>query len=374
MTQDATAPLVDPRTAALARLVATLAEDVTFSLACLGGDGHLETLGKRRGETYSALLAGRPVPSLVRGDEAYLVELTRAMAPLKAPASLPMCQVVDEHVTLEGGARGLRSLFSSKPSEKDVQRVRRLGALTVRVLRAIYAADGPLDAEEQATLARLVVAMGLPAEDATSLLAEAVHSVANLDVYGDIEPSVVEALVRGGWTAAASDGVDPREEEVVKTLAAKLGMTPQKLEELRAEGIAVTDRLRAVGVAAAEAVAYVLGDRMPGVGAAFSAAVARLVLPRRYRDEIVAHAAAGTRPQLAKRHKLASADRASVLGVAWAAALADDPTLARRALLRARHDRVAQDLGEDGVKPRQAVEGFFVDVLAPAAFPMGDLS
>ena len=60
-----------------------------------------------------------------------------------------MMDVVREKVTLEIGARGLRSLFSSKPSDKDVARVKRYGSLAVRVLRAVLAADGPLDAEER---------------------------------------------------------------------------------------------------------------------------------------------------------------------------------------------------------------------------------
>ena len=54
-------------------------------------------------------------------------------------------EVVREKVTLEIGARGLRSLFSSKPSDKEVARVKRYGSLAVRVLRAVLAADGELD-------------------------------------------------------------------------------------------------------------------------------------------------------------------------------------------------------------------------------------
>ena len=49
----------------------------------------------------------------------------------------------------------------------------------------------------------------------------------------------------------------------------------------------------------------------------------------------------------------------------------EDPSLSRKALLRARHDRMAADLGEDGNKTRQAIEEWLSDVLAPAAFPMG---
>ena len=59
------------------------------------------------------------------------------------------------------------------------------------------------------------------------------------------------------------------------------------------------------------------------------------------------------------------------LAMAWAATFYEDPSVTRRALLRARHDRVAQDLGEDGAKVRAAIEAWVSDVLAPIASPMG---
>ena len=65
------------------------------------------------------------------------------------------------------------------------------------------------------------------------------------------------------------------------------------------------------------------------------------------------------------------AKEGAVLGIAWAAALYEDPSVARRALLRARHERLAQDLGEDSVKARHSIDEWINDVLAPAAFPMG---
>ena len=107
-----------------------------------------------------------------------------------------------EKVTLEAGARGLRSFFSSKPSEKDVLRVKRLGTLATRVLRAVFAADGPLDQEEQRTIAGLIASLGLPDEDAQPLFGEAPVAVEQLDVYGDVEPGFAKALLRGAWLAA----------------------------------------------------------------------------------------------------------------------------------------------------------------------------
>ncbi len=102
----------------------------------------------------------------------WVVELTRAAAPIFPPSWMPMAEVIREKVTLEAGARGIRSLFSSKPSDKDVQRVKRLGTLAVRVLRAVFIADGALDPEEQRTVAGLVASLGLADADAQALFAE----------------------------------------------------------------------------------------------------------------------------------------------------------------------------------------------------------
>src|SRR5206468_9440409 len=114
-------------------------------------------------------------------------------------------------VTLEIGARGLRSLFSSKPSEKDTLRVKRLGTLAVRTLRAVCASDGPptkrLDAEEERTIAAVIGSLGLSKEDAAPLYKEAPIDVSKLDVYGEIESPIARALLRGAWMAAAWDAI-----------------------------------------------------------------------------------------------------------------------------------------------------------------------
>jgi hypothetical protein len=323
MTDDAYAPTANPKTLVLGRLVGTLAEDAIFGLATGGGTGVLEGLGKRRGEAYAAVLGGNRLNTMCGELDNWMVEMTRAVAPICPPAWMPMAEVIREKVTLEVGARGLRSLFSSKPSDKDVQRVKRLGTLAVRVLRAVFHADGPLDTEETRTLAGLIVSFGLPDADAQALFAEAPVPVEQLDVYGDIEPAVAKAVLRGAWLAAAWDQIDPREEHVVRVLANKLAMAAMDLEVLRNEAVQRIDTRRLSGLAAVDGIRFVLSDRMPGHG------------------------------------------------VTWAAALYEDPSLARRALLRARHDRVASDLGDDGARSRQAIEGWVADVLAPAAFPMG---
>jgi hypothetical protein len=372
MTFDAYAPSVDAKTAVLGTLVTTLAEDAIFGLSCGGGAGVLDGLGKRRGEGYAAVLAGHRLNTMSNEFDHWVVELTRAMAPIYPPAWMPMSEVIREKVTLEAGARGIRSFFSSKPSDKEVQRVKRLGTLAVRVLRAVFAADGALDPEEQRTIAGLVASLGMPDEIAQPLYAENPIPIEQLDVYGDIEPAVAKALVRGAWLGAAWDSIDPREEHIVRVLANKLAFQPMELETIRNDAIQRVDMRRVAGLATVDAIRYVLSDRVPGHGVTLAAKAGMLVLPRRYRDEALAQIGHGSKVTLAKRYgQLTSDDRMTVLSIAWAAALYEDPSVARRALLRARHDRVAQDLGDDGNKARHGVEDWVYEVLAPAAFPMG---
>ena len=371
MTMDAYAPTPDPKTHALGRLVGALAEDAMFGLSTGGGTDVLEGLGRRRGEAYSAILAGHRLNTMSGELDNWIVELTRAVAPICPPSWMPMSEVIREKVTLEVGARGLRSLFSSKPSDKDVQRVKRLGTLAVRVLRAVFAADGPLDPEETRTLAGLIASLGLPDPDAQALFAEAAVPVEQLDVYGDIEPAVAKAVLRGAWLGAAWDQIDPREEHIVRVLANKLAFAAMDLEVLRNETVQRIDNGRLAGLATVDAIRFVLSDRAPGHGVTLAAKACHLMVPRRYREEALAQIGAGSKVVLAKRYpQLVSDDRQTVLGITWAAALYEDPSIARRALLRARHDRVAADLGEDGNKSRHAIEDWFAEVLAPAAYPM----
>jgi len=372
MTFDAYAPMVDPKTAALARLVGALAEDAIFGLSTGGGPSVLDGIGRRRGEAYQAILAGHRLNTMSNELDHWLVEMTRAAAPIFPPAWMPMSDVLREKVTLEVGARGLRSFFSSKPSDKDVLRVKRLGTLASRVLRAVFVADGPLDTEEQRTVASFVAALGLPDEDAQPLYAEAPIAVDQLDVYGDVEPGYAKALLRGAWLAAAWDSLDPREEHVIRVVANKLNFPAMDLEVIRNDVVQKLEARRTAGQAAVDAIRFVLSDRMPGHGVALAAKTGLIMIPKRYRDEVMAQVGHGAKVTLARRYtQLSAEDKTSVLGIAWAAALYEDPSVARRALLRARHERIAQDLGEEGLKPRHAVDEWINDVLAPAAFPMG---
>ncbi|MGD0524179.1 MAG: TerB family tellurite resistance protein [Polyangiaceae bacterium] len=360
----------DLATAALDRLVAALGEDAIFVLASGGSDPKeaLEGVIMRRGYAYTAAVQGQPHTRMTTHFDAWVVEMARALAPIGPPVWMPMMEVVREKVTLEMGARGLRSLFSSKPSDKEVARVKRYGSLAVRVLRAVLSADGSLDAEERTTIAALIAALGLPESDANALYAEAPVAVASMDVYGELDAAVARAILRGAWLAAAWDSVDSREEQTIKVVGQKMGIPNEEVESARKDAIARVDARRKAGLAAVDAVRYVLSDRCPGLGVQLATLAGTLMLPRRWREEALSAVNQGAPVALAKRHHGLDADeRTEVLGAAWAAALADDPSVGRRALLRARWERVAEDLGEDDPSARELVDHWMSEALAGVA-------
>ena len=370
MVMSAPLPGSDPYTQALARLVGALAEDAIFALAAAGRNhaAALEGLAKRRTDAYNGVLQGARVVRMDEFDH-WLVEMTRAIAPVAPPVWMPMSEVIEEKVTLEVGARGLRSFFSNKPSDKDVLRVKRLGTLAVRLLRAVFAADGPIDGEEARALAALITSLGLPESDAQPLYTEAPVTIEHLEIYGDLDPAVGRAMVAGAWHGAAWDAIDPREEAIVRTFANKIAMPIEEVEHLRAEAVHRVDSRRLAGLATVDAARFMLTDRAPGIGVHLAAKAGTLMLPRRYREEALAQIGHGSPVSLAKRYQnLNAEERLTVMGIAWAVGMFEDPSMGRRALLRARHDRVAQDLGDDGTRARVMVDEWISQVLLPVAF------
>jgi pyrroline-5-carboxylate reductase len=225
--------------AALGRLAGIFAEDAIFVLGSGVREAKdaLDGMLQRRGPAYAAALQGQPHARMTAGFDAWYVEMVRALASVSPPASIPMMGVVREGVTLELGARGLRSLFSSKPSEKDVARVKRYGSLAVRTLRAVLASDGTLDADEYRAVGAVVAALGLPEADASALRAEPAIAADALDVrldaQADMDHTVARAIVRGAWLAAAADEIDPREEAVIRVVGRKMGIAPEDVEDAR---------------------------------------------------------------------------------------------------------------------------------------------
>lgn len=343
----------------LSRVVALVCEDAVFALsAALGNSGDaLDGLAQRRAPSHAACMQNAHISTMTSAFDPWVVDLTRAITPLCPPSWLPMAEVLREKVTLEVGARGLRGLFTSKPSEKEVSRVRKYGALATRVLRAVFAADGPLDAEEERTVAAFLASLGLPDADTAPLNSEAPVPIERLDLYGELEPGVARAMMRGAWLAAAWDAIDPREEVVLRALAQKLALKLEDFEMMRAEAIARVEARRMAGLAAIDAVRTLLSDRTPGAGVLLAAHVGTLMVPRRYRDEALAGVGQGAPVTLAGRYRrISSEEKLSALGMAWACGLHEDPPVGRVALLATRLARVAKDLDADPEPARTAVD------------------
>lgn len=362
--------LIDHLTPSLERLVHAVAEEAIFVLAGSPKDARdaISAVIKRRAEVHARTMSGQPIANLTDSFDAWALELARAAAGAFPPEFVPMADVLAEKVTLEAGARGIRSLFSSKPSEKDAARVRRLGTISVQALRAVLSADGAIDAEEAKGITWLVASFGLTDADAQTLTTEAPVKPEKIELHGEVDSGVAKAIIRGAWLAAAEDALDTREEDAVRMLAHRLSIPTEDVEHGRNEAVARVDARRATGLCATEAIRYVLADRVPGDAVHLAAKVAALAVPRRFREEVLGQIAHGAPIALAKRHVgLPSAARVAALGMAWAAALRENPTLARRSTLRARFDRFAFDVGDEGGRVRTIVEGAVDEALALAA-------
>jgi len=328
--------------------LAAVTEDGLFAVAAAGegNEDVLVGLAKRRAQIYEDAIRGKSrVP--LHAYRQWATALAAAIAPIHPPSWMPMGQLVESGITVEGGARGVRALFTSKPSEKQVEQVRRVGTLAVRTLVAVLSADGELDSEEQDLRALLVASFGLSDEDARRLLIESPYPPEELEIDGEIDAKLAKEVIRGAWLAAAGDGIDPREERVVATIGAKLAVPAEEIEAARTEARRAVDEQRDVGAAIVDAIRYILVDE-PEHASVLGKAAARLFLPRRHRVEPLSALQQQSTITLANRYHLTRKGQSAVLSASWLAALHTDPSLARRIPLLLRHEDVARDLKADG--------------------------
>lgn len=342
-----------PRPSSSAVLV-SLCEDALFGVLAAGAvdPDDLKALARRRAPARN-VGAG---PTMAHWD-AWLVAMAGASAPVAPPRFLPMATAIEEGLTLEGGARGVRALFTSKPSEKDVARVRQVGRFALRVLGAVYAATGSWSESAKRERAMLIAALGLPDDDQRILLAEVPGLAEAIDYTGPLDARMSRHIVRGAFHAALADGLDPREEGAIDAIAKRLFIQPNDVNLLRNEARAEVEAQRPLGQAAVDAIRFVVADT-PELAVRFASAAAHLGIPPVYRNEALTAIHVGGQVVLGRKHQLERKDREAALALAWLAALATDPTFTRRAELAARHDAVAMDLGgfESGALVRAVLE------------------
>lgn len=349
----------------------TLCDDAFFAVASTArlDLDVLRALSKRRSAALIAVARGAPPEEISQGDP-WLIRLAAAIAPIAPPRWLPMANLIEDGLSLEHGARGMRALFTSKPSEKEIARVRSLGAFSVRALASVLSGSGNLRPEAHLYRSCLVASLGLSDEEQRALLAEEPLSAESIDVPASVEPKLARGILRGAFMAAMLEGDDPRDEQAVLVLGRKTGLPAEDVTAAHGEARRAIDAAKSFGAACVDAVRYVLDDHRDE-SARLAAATARLTLPAPARREAIESATAGGAVTLARRHVLDRRAREAVLGLAWAAALRSNPTYTRRAELSLRHDRVASDLGEDGAgaEARKVIEGFLDEELL-AAIPL----
>ncbi|HMJ52912.1 MAG TPA: hypothetical protein VK540_12575 [Polyangiaceae bacterium] len=337
-----------PEQTQLVRGLQAVTEDVFFAVAAAGRDDEdtLTALARRRSDVYERIVSGGSAVGVTVYRE-WMTGLAAAIAPICPPVWMPMAELVSGGLTLEGGVRGVRALFTTKPSEKKVEQVREVGSFAVRVLSTILSADGELDADESDLIAALVASLGLPREAETTLLSEAPVAPSELEPPVDLDVKLGRTLVDGAWRAAANDGIDPREDRAMTTIAARLGVRPEDVESSRAEARKAVDEQRDVGAAVIDAIRYLLVDE-PDHALLLGKVAARLFLPRRHRLEPLSALHQRGTITLANRYRLPRPGQEVVLAASWLAALHTDPSTARRVPLLLRHEDIARDLRSDG--------------------------
>jgi hypothetical protein len=353
----ADAPLPPPKPD-LASVLSLLCEDAFFTVA---GAGRLDldalrALSAKRSPALVAAARGAPSPGLDAWDP-WILGLCAVLAPIAPPRWVPLADAVGAGLSLEHGARGVRSFFTSKPSDKDVARVRSLGSMAVRVVTSVLAATGPLNAESTLLRRALIASLGLSDPDRAEIEAELPVPAEALQLPGDLDGKLARSMVRGGFYAARVDGTDPREEQAVIAVARKLGLTTEEVNQAREEARVLIDSGKDFGEASVDGIRWLL----EGDGAEsdrFAIAAARLTLSPVQRRDAITAVNVGSPVFLGHRHRLDRKQREAALALAWLAAVHRNPTYLRRAELVGRHDKLAADLGEeaDGEAIRAALD------------------
>jgi hypothetical protein len=337
-----------------ARTIYHLAARDFVALACAREDFEdiLEPFARRRATLYAQ-------PTSTLWAELYWAGLAQSLASVGPVQWMPMAAVVEQGITLEGGAKGLRGLFTKAPSEKEKKRVQKTATLAGRILEMVANADRSLSPDESRLVAMAMNSFGLSAEELSHVRPGRALTFEDLEIFGELELKTRRALLRGAWQLAAASALDPARELAVRGVAARLELQ-HEADMLRAEVLQAQQRqseLAQVTVELARSACRLLPfeTARPALLHLLSA-----ITPPPRRAELEAHALSNNPVQLGAMPKLDAARKKQAVCAAFASVIAHDPTLSTMFTLRVRltDDAIAAGCGSEAADAFELCQRF----------------
>lgn len=329
-----------------ARTTYALAARDLVSLTCAREDFEdaLEPFAKRRAALYSQ-------PASPLWAELYWAGLAQSLASVGPAQWMPMATVVELGITLEGGAKGLRGLFTKAPSEKERKRVQKTATLAGRILEMVSNADHSLSPDEGRMVAMAMNSFGLSPEELAQVRPGRALTFEDLEIFGDLDIKTRRALLRGAWQLAAASTLDPARELAVRGVAARLELQ-HEADLVRAEVLQAQLRqteLAQVALELARSACRLLPNEVtrPALAHLLSS-----VAPPPRRVELETHVFSGAPSHFAALPKLDTARKKQAVSAAFASVIAHDPSLSTMFTLRVRltDDAIAAGCGSEAAE------------------------
>jgi hypothetical protein len=312
----------------------------------------LEPFARRRASLYAQ-------PQSPLWDHLYWPGIAQSLASVGPAQWMPMGAVIEAGVTLEGGAKGLRGLFTKEPSEKERKRVHKTATLAGRILEMIANADRVLSPEESRLVAMAMNSFGLSSEELQSVRPGRALTFEDLEIFGDLDLKTRRALLRGAWQLAAASTLDPARELAVRGVASRLELQ-HEADLLRAEVLAAQLRqteLAQVTVELARSAARLLA---PDVVRPALLHLLSAFAPAPRRAELESHMFSNNPVHLGALPKLDSARKRQAVCAAFATMIAHDPALSQMFMLRVRltDDAIAAGCGSEAAESFELCQRF----------------
>lgn len=337
-----------------ARSTYHLAARDLVAIACCREDfeGLLEPLARRRAPLYAQ-------PQSPLWGDLYWAGLAQSLAAVGPAQWMPMSTVVELGITLEGGAKGLRGLFTKAPSEKERKRVQKTATLAGRILEMVANADRSLSPDEARLVAMAMNSFGLSPEELSQVRPGRALTFEDLEIFGDLDIKTRRALLRGAWQLAAASTLDPARELAVRGVASRLELQ-HEADLSRSEVLAAQQRQTELAQVAIELTRSACRLLTPEQARAALLHLLSAVTPPPRRAELEAHAFSTNPVQLGAMPKLDNARKKQAVCAAFASVIAHDPTLSSMFTLRVRitDDAIAAGCGSEAAEAFELCQRF----------------